>query len=128
MNTSLKLLAAALLSASLAGCASTGNQKVGSMTTEAAAQASVPIGATKAQVEQTFGAPDVKTFGLEGQEVWTYQHTYAYAKASSFIPIIGPFVGGVNADRKQLIVLFGADDRVARVLWNAGPTEIRHGR
>jgi outer membrane protein assembly factor BamE (lipoprotein component of BamABCDE complex) len=123
----MKTLLIAAATALVVGCASSGNTKLGSMT-ESAVRDSVPINAEKAQVEQTFGPPDLKTFSTDGQEVWTYQHAYASAKASSFIPIIGPFVGGTDVERKQLTVLFSEDGRVAKVLWNSAPTEVRYGR
>lgn len=126
MNTSLKLLAAAMLAASLAGCASTGNEKIGAMD-ETTAAAAVQPGMSKQEVRASLGDPDSKGFD-QGNEVWTYLHVHASTKASTFIPIVGPFIGGMNATRKQMVIQFTPDGKTAKILWNAGPADVNYGR
>ena len=118
-----KLGVLVLSAAMLVGCVSVGNERVGKLTASPNLE-----GQTKDVVVALVGEPMTKAFGQDGAEVWSYYYTHAQVKASTFIPIIGGFVGGADSRSKQLAVRFGQDGKVNAVLFNDTTNEIQQGR
>lgn len=95
----LRLIAALVLSATLIGCVATGVQ----VTNEQAASFQKGT-STQADVEARLGRPTTTSILPNGERYVSYTYVRAQARASSFIPIVGPLVGG--ADSTSTVVLF----------------------
>lgn len=112
--TTLLLIAAFFIQ----GCVSTGRK------IDQAAADSIKKGeTTRAQVGQMLGAPELVTRKGNGDTVYVYNYMRATAKASTFIPYIGPFVGGANVQTQSTSVTFGPDDVVKDFSSTQGATE-----
>ncbi len=110
----------------LAGCATTGNERL-----EAATQTSVHTQlqegkSTKQDVQDAFGSPNKTTFTDSGLEIWTYQLTHATPHAINFVPIVGAFAHGADVRRKTLTVLFD-DAGVVKKYTFAETTDVAKG-
>jgi len=101
MNT-VKLAAALIVTASIVGCASTGNGAVKTLTQKNAAQSIVIGKSTKADIIRTFGAASISTFP-NGYEIWLYQ--VGYSKTIDSIPYMNLLVSSAD-NRKELSILF----------------------
>lgn len=55
------------------------------------------------------GLPQQVGKDSDGNETWTYTYARASAKGTSFIPIAGAFMGGVDTQNQTLVVKFGPD-------------------
>ncbi|MFL6631608.1 MAG: hypothetical protein ACJ8HJ_04730 [Massilia sp.] len=86
----------------LAGCASTGNGVVKTLTQERAAQAIVIGKSTKADIGAAFGAANVTTFA-NGYELWLYQ--VGYAKVVDSVPYVNLVVSSAD-NKRELSILF----------------------
>jgi hypothetical protein len=60
---------------------------------------------TEADVVAALGQPTVVTSG-SGMHVMSYSYTHAQARPASFIPFIGPLVGGTDASSTAVAFLF----------------------
>ena len=58
------------------------------------------------------GAPTSSTVTATGQRTISYVFAHAQARPGSFIPFIGPFVGGMDSRSSMVIFIFGADGRL----------------
>lgn len=61
---------------------------------------------TQNQVFNLFGEPQIRTKTDEGTEKWEYAYTYTELKGATFIPFVGLFAGGANADVNTLEIEF----------------------
>ena len=82
---------------------------------------------TRQQVIQLLGSPDQITKDLNGNITMTYMYVRATAKARSFIPIVGAFIGGANVQNQSVVVTIGPDDKVSNVTATYGSTETDYG-
>lgn len=57
----------------------------------------------------SWGPPTPAPESAQGVPCWTYSFARASTKASSFIPVVGAFAGGINAQSQSLMLTFGAD-------------------
>ncbi|MCM2541805.1 outer membrane protein assembly factor BamE domain-containing protein [Burkholderia glumae] len=110
----------------LAGCATTGNERL-----EAASQASVQAQiqqgkTTKQEVQDAFGSPNKTTFTDSGLEIWTYELAHATPHAINFVPIVGAFVHGADVRKKTLTVLFDDNGTVKKYTF-AETTDVAKG-
>ncbi len=90
----------------LASCASSGSEKVDSLTIDDAQRVIVIGKTTKADVKQAFGEADIIPFA-SGEEMWIYQ-----AKRGSIlksIPVANRFAKD-DDDFKELKIAFGKDN------------------
>lgn len=109
---------AALLIPLIAACVSTGRK------IDQAAADSIKKGeTTRAQVGQMLGAPEMVTKTSNGDTVYLYHYMRATPKASTFIPYIGPFVGGANVQQQMTRITFGPDNVVKDFSTTQGATE-----
>ena len=72
---------------------------------------------TKADIEQWFGSPTgtgTQYIDGENMEHYTYSYSEGGATAESYIPFVGAFLGGVEAESKTLHVYFNEEDVVRR--------------
>lgn len=108
-----KFLFAAMLAATVAGCASSGNQKLKNET-ETSVQNKIQQGkTTKAEVKSIFGSPDAVSYTDGGNEIWKYAFAKVKVNGTTFIPFYGLFHNGTNGTKKELTILF-KDDKVQK--------------
>lgn len=100
------------------GCAS-----VGRPIDQAAADKIVKGQTTREQVGMMLGSPDRITKLGNGDTMYSYHYTRASAKPASFIPLVGPLVGGANVQHQMVMVTFGPDDIVKNFMSSQGGTE-----
>jgi hypothetical protein len=98
------LLPASLAVALLTGCVSVGRPF------NDAAISQFRVGATtEGDVLSSLGPPLSSTTSLGGMSVLTYGYTYGQARAETFIPIVGPLVGGADATSQSVAFVFSSD-------------------
>ncbi|ATF49305.1 hypothetical protein RVV73_002781 [Citrobacter freundii] len=101
-----KIALAVALAVTLAGCASSGNQKLKSET-ETSVQSKIQEGkTTKVEVKSLFGSPDAVSYTDGGNEIWKYSFAKVKVNGTSFIPFYGLFHNGTNGTKKELTILF----------------------
>ncbi|EOQ30427.1 MULTISPECIES: hypothetical protein [Citrobacter] len=101
-----KMALAVALAVTLAGCASSGNQKLKSET-ETSVQSKIQEGkTTKVEVKTLFGSPDAVSYTDGGNEIWKYSFAKVKVNGTSFIPFYGLFHNGTNGTKKELTILF----------------------
>ena len=101
-----KIALAVALAVTLAGCASSGNQKLKS-DTETSVQSKIQEGkTTKVEVKSLFGSPDAVSYTDGGNEIWKYSFAKVKVNGTSFIPFYGLFHNGTNGTKKELTILF----------------------
>jgi membrane-associated protease RseP (regulator of RpoE activity) len=64
---------------------------------------------TSAQVLAALGPPNGSSVLGDGSSVLVYTYTHAQARPETFIPIIGPLVGGADATSQTISFTFGPD-------------------
>lgn len=101
MDKSLRIIALLALAA-LAGCASTGNGAVKTLTRERAVSTIVVGSSTRADISAAFGAADVTKFS-NGYELWLYQ--VGYSKAVDSVPYVNLLLSSADNTR-ELSILF----------------------
>jgi outer membrane protein assembly factor BamE (lipoprotein component of BamABCDE complex) len=90
------------LAAMLAGCASSGNGTVRTLSQQGAAQ-SIAVGkSTKADISAAFGAAEVSRFD-NGYELWLYQ--IGLSKMVDSLPYLNLVLNSAD-NRKELSILF----------------------
>jgi outer membrane protein assembly factor BamE (lipoprotein component of BamABCDE complex) len=113
-----KVMTLILLAGLLAGCASTGRK-----IDQSAADKIEKGKTTKAGVISLIGSPELITRKSNGDTIFVYNYTRATAKPATFIPYIGPFVGGANVQHQSTSVTFGPDGVVKDFSSTQGATE-----
>lgn len=108
-----RIIFAAMMAATLVGCASSGNQQLKNET-ETSVQTRLQEGkTTKAEVKSYFGSPDSVSYTDGGNEIWRYSFAKVQVNGTTFIPFYGLFHNGTNGTKKQLTILF-KDDTVQK--------------
>ncbi|MCS2146883.1 hypothetical protein [Scandinavium manionii] len=104
-----KVILAAMIAATLAGCASSGNKQL-SKETETSVQSKIQEGkTTKTEVKTFFGSPDNVSYTDGGNEIWKYAFAKVKVDGTTFIPFYGLFHNGTNGTKKELTILFKND-------------------
>jgi len=96
----------------LLGCATYGNKNIKDDELISKIQPDIT---TKEEVKQLIGDPWKVSFTESGEETWDYMLTKSQARASSFIPIVGIFAGGVDTQTYTLTIRIGKDGIVKGV-------------
>jgi outer membrane protein assembly factor BamE (lipoprotein component of BamABCDE complex) len=94
----------------VAGCASHGNKRINDQNNIKAIEIGV---SSKDDVKEILGNPADVAFLENDVEVWKYFFTRTRVKGSTFIPIIGGFVGGSTKKTRTFTVKFKDDIVVA---------------
>ena len=102
MKKNLRLIAWFLLAAATAGCASTGNGTVKTLTQERAAQTIVIGKSSKADISAAFGNATITPFA-NGYEIWLYQ--LGYSKIVDSLPYVNLVLSSAD-NKKELSILF----------------------
>lgn len=95
---------AALVSLALAGCATTGTK----VNESELAQFHKGV-TTESQVEQALGQPQTSGLNSDGTTTIAYVYAHASPKAVDFVPIVGLFAGGANAESTTVTFTFAKD-------------------
>jgi hypothetical protein len=98
----------------LGACASGGNDVLRQQDANTVNQLIVDGRTTRTEVERIYGPPTTTSFADAQNEIWTYSWSRATLKGENFIPYVGPFVGGADVQKKELVILFNAQNVVVR--------------
>ncbi len=82
---------------------------------------------TEAQVIRAIGSPMSVSIMPDGQKFAMYMYTYAQTKASTLIPIVGAFVGGVNSQTQSLQIWYDSEGIVTNYAYTDGNNELNTG-
>lgn len=115
---------ALLVASALAGCASTGNEKLKTETEASVSTKIVEGKSTRKEIRELFGAPLKTTFTDSGLELWTYEFTNVSADAVSYIPIVNSFGSSASGTKKELVLLFDKNGVVQR--YSMSESEVKH--
>lgn len=106
----------------LTACASYGNK------IDAQYATSIKEGVTTEQeVRTNLGNPISTGVTHDGLKFYVYTYSQAQTKASSFIPIVGAFVGGADTKTQMLQIWFDKEGKVTSYSYNDSAQEIRTG-
>jgi hypothetical protein len=108
----MRALAAAVLVASLAGCASQGNGTVATLSQDTASAILVKGQASKEDVQRALGDAMVTSFS-NGCEVWVYEVNDDPARFVKYVPLLGRMANSGTRIR-ELKILFDKDGRVVK--------------
>lgn len=93
-----------LLAVALSGCMSSGTQ------VDPAKAARFQSGITTVgQVRAALGAPNADSIQTDGSRTMVYVYMHTQVRPETFIPIIGGFVGGADAQTQTVSYSFGPD-------------------
>jgi outer membrane protein assembly factor BamE (lipoprotein component of BamABCDE complex) len=111
----------------VAGCASSGNDKVRTETMDTVGTKVTKGTTTKDQVRGLYGEPNNVSLTDGGSEVWTYEYAHATANAASFVPVVGMFAGGSNVNKNQVVFIFDKAGVMQNYTVHASQSEVRRG-
>jgi outer membrane protein assembly factor BamE (lipoprotein component of BamABCDE complex) len=98
----------------LAGCATSGNEKLKDHTQSSISQRITEGKTTKNEVTAALGQPAAVSFTDGGNEIWTYKHARATPQAQNFIPFVGLISSGADVKTKELVLMFNKDGVVTK--------------
>jgi hypothetical protein len=102
-----KFLSAALVCIGLSACASAGTK-----VDPSALQQFQKGVTTYADVVAAVGEPTNVTTGPDGKKVAVYSYAQTKVRAETFIPYIGPFVGGADTTATAIVFRFDANEKL----------------
>ncbi len=106
----------------ISGCASYGNK------IDSSYAANIEKGVTtESQVLGALGNPMSVGITPDGKRFAVYMYTYAQAKASSFIPVVGLFAGGSNTETQMLQIWYDENGVVSNYTYNNHNGEVKTG-
>jgi outer membrane protein assembly factor BamE (lipoprotein component of BamABCDE complex) len=115
---SLRLGCCLALMVFMAGCMSMGRR------IDQQAADSIQIGkTTRAQVSSRLGSPDEITRDGRGNTIFAYRYFGSQVRPETFIPFVGPLVGGSNMQRQEVLVTFGSNGIVKDFSSTQGSSE-----
>ncbi|WCG82243.1 hypothetical protein [Pectobacterium sp. A5351] len=121
----MKKIIIVLVSLTLSGCYSFGNQTLKNVTQEDVKAKIVKGKTTKAEVLTAFGEPD-KRIASDDEEKWSYSmHNYR-SKPTSYIPLVGVLIGGTDIEEKSILITFKGE-KVSSYEFTAGASEMKRG-
>jgi len=102
------LLAVALISAVLAGCAASGAK----VSEQQLAQ--LKVGETTwGDMVAVLGQPTSSSFTSQGTRMAMYSYAQVSTRPETFIPFVGAFVGGADVKSNGVALMFGKDGKLA---------------
>lgn len=81
---------------------------------------------TYAQVVATLGPPNSNTLLPDGTRMIAYTYVQAAARPESFIPIVGPLVGGADARSNMVMLHFDSDGKL--LTYSSTATQVGSGQ
>lgn len=100
-------ISALVISLALTGCAATGVK-----VTDAQVTAFKPGEATETQVTAALGEPTMRTRMPDGSVMLTYSYAEAQVRPATFIPFIGPLVGGADSRSTAVTLRFDSSGKL----------------
>lgn len=82
---------------------------------------------TREEVVRVLGSPDQVTRTGSGETTMMYSYYRMQMHPSSFIPIVGPFIGGTNTQNQMVMVIVGSDGIVRDITTSEGGMEMGRG-
>jgi outer membrane protein assembly factor BamE (lipoprotein component of BamABCDE complex) len=122
-----KSFAGVALVALLAGCATSGNEKLKEHTQSSISQKITEGKTTKNEVTAALGQPAAISFTDAGNEIWTYKHARATPQAQNFIPLVGLISSGADVKTKELVIMFNKDDVVSKYTMREADEVVKRG-
>lgn len=119
MNRAILVLASLL---TFAGCASVG-QKIDPASVEKIHKGQT----TRSEVIALLGPPMSSTVTSEGKEILMWIYAHSSARGASYIPVVGLFAGGVNANSESVQVVIGTDKLVENFTSHTSVIDSRMG-
>ncbi|WP_233965137.1 META domain-containing protein [Pectobacterium versatile] len=120
-----KFIIVTLVSLTLSGCYSFGNQTLKNVTQEDVKAKIVKGKTTKSEVLTAFGEQD-KRITSDDEEKWSYSmHNYR-SKPTSYIPIVGILTGGTDIEEKSILITFKGE-KVSSYEFTASASEMKRG-
>jgi hypothetical protein len=110
----MKKIMIAVLAIILAGCASTGNEKLRTESEGTMSQKIVEGKTTTSEIKTMFGSPIKTSFTDGGLEIWNFEFSNVSADAISYVPIVNLFGGSASGKKKELVVMFDQGSIVKR--------------
>ena len=105
------------------GCATHGNK----IDTDYASTIKKEV-TTETEIRQKLGAPQSVGLDGHGNKTMTYVYAKSQAKAESFIPIVGSFMGGADTESTTLFVIVDSSTGLVKnYTLNATQTETKTG-
>lgn len=109
-----KSFAGVVMMALLAGCATSGNERLKDHTQSSISQQIAEGKTTKNEVTAALGQPTSISFTDAGNETWTYRHSRATPQALSFIPVVRLISSATDVKTKELVIMFDKNDVVSK--------------
>jgi hypothetical protein len=100
------ILSAALVSVSLGGCASVGNESIADASPESLSTQLFKGKTRQDQVRELYGDPAKVSFTDSGNEIWEYDFSRTVSKPTNFIPYVSLIHSGAEGDKKSLVIFF----------------------
>ena len=82
---------------------------------------------TEQEVTALLGSPFSKTLTSDGKTIMMYLYTKTQTKASTFIPVVGLFKGGMDMKQQTLSILIDQNGKVEKYTFNDADNEIKTG-
>jgi outer membrane protein assembly factor BamE (lipoprotein component of BamABCDE complex) len=109
-----KSFAGIAMIALLAGCATSGNEKLKEHTQSSISQQITEGKTTKNDVTAALGQPTSVSFTDAGNEIWTFRHARATPQARNFIPFARLVSSAADVKTKELVIMFNKNDVVSK--------------
>lgn len=120
-------LVGALLSASLGGCASVGNDRIADASIESVSKQIFKGRTTQAQVRQLYGDPMKSSYTDSGNEIWEYDFSRLHSKPTNFVPYVNVIYSGAEGDKKSLVIFFDRGKVVQQFTVSNSQVDISQG-
>ena len=121
----MRIFSIAVLSAVLAGCVS-----VGTKVDPSVVSSFKPGVTTLVDAERQLGQPNNTTTLPDGSIIIVYAYTHAQASGSSYIPLVGPFVGHSDSSTTTATLTFDHNGKFKNASTSQGQTTagmFKHG-
>ena len=82
---------------------------------------------TPDQVIAKLGAPTSNTSSADGRRSMGYMFAHSQARPGSFVPIIGPLIGGADSRSSHVVFMFGPDGKLINYLSSQSQTGMGTG-
>jgi outer membrane protein assembly factor BamE (lipoprotein component of BamABCDE complex) len=118
---------AALSSAFLGGCASSGNERIADASQQSVSEQLVKGRTTQVQVRQLYGDPMKSSFTDSGNESWEYEFSRLRSKPTNFVPYVNLIYSGAEGDKKSLVVFFDKHKVVQQYTISSSKVDVSQG-
>ncbi len=82
---------------------------------------------TESDIRLRFGPPQTVALDQDGNRIYGYTYVKASSRPESFIPIVGPFVGGVDMQTQVLQIRIDKDGLVQDFVYTDAPSSVNMG-